>query len=169
MIDDLVRGVRTQLLVLLCAVGCMLLIACLNVSNLLVARSAARRKEVAIRGSLGGSRLALIREQMTESMLICAAGGGLGLLLRHRPCPLGSAAMTRWQVAAAPSRPDRFGGLGGTSFDLSLQRNRRGRCGRWITGWNHDERIFVPQALSLGVAATAHDRPDRAYPLRRSA
>jgi len=81
MIDDLVKGVRTQLVVLLCAVGCMLLIACLNVSNLLVARSASRRKEVAIRGSLGGSRSALIREQMTESLLICFAGGGLGLLL----------------------------------------------------------------------------------------
>jgi predicted permease len=91
MIDDLVKGVRTQLLVLLCAVGCMLLIACLNLSNLLVARAAARRKEVAIRGSLGGSRLALIREQMTESLLICAAGGGLGLLL--------SLASTRWLAA----------------------------------------------------------------------
>ncbi len=101
--------------------------------------------------------------------LAAQAGGGLGLLLRHRPCPLGSAAMTRWQVAAAPSRPDRFGGLGGLSFDLSLQRNRHGRCGRWITGWNHDERTFVPQALSLGVAETAGDRPDRAYPLRRTA
>jgi predicted permease len=86
-----VRGVRTQLLVLLCAVGCMLLIACLNVSNLLVARAAARRKDVAIRGSLGGSRLALIREQMTESLLICVAGGGLGLLL--------SLALTRWLAA----------------------------------------------------------------------
>lgn len=88
MIDDLVRGVRTQMLVLLCAVGCMLLIACLNVSNLLVARAAARRKEVAIRGSLGGGRLALIREQMIESLLICAAGGCLGLLL--------SLTSTRW-------------------------------------------------------------------------
>jgi protein ImuA len=101
--------------------------------------------------------------------LAAQAGGGLGLLLRHRLSPLSSAAMTRWQVAAALSRPDRFGGLGGTSFDLSLQRNRRGRCGRWITGWNHDERTFVPQALSLGVAATARDRPDRADPLRRIA
>jgi len=91
MIDDLVKGVRTQLLVLLCAVGCMLLIACLNVSNLLVARGAARRKEVAIRGSLGGSRLALIREQMTESLLICVAGGGLGLVL--------SLASTHWLAA----------------------------------------------------------------------
>ena len=101
--------------------------------------------------------------------LAAQAGGGLGLLLRHRPCPLPSAAMTRWQVAAAPSRPDRFGGLGGTRFDLSLQRNRRGRCGRWITGWNHHERTFIPQALSLGVAAAAHDRPDRAPALRRIA
>ena len=91
MIDDLVKGVRTQLLVLLCAVGCMLLIACLNLSNLLVARAASRRKEVAIRGSLGGSRLALIREQMTESLLICVAGGGLGLLL--------SLASTQWLAA----------------------------------------------------------------------
>ena len=81
MIDDVVKNVKTPLLVLLCAVGCMLLIACLNVSNLLVARSAARRKEVAIRGALGGARLTLIREQMTESLLICLAGGGLGLLL----------------------------------------------------------------------------------------
>jgi protein ImuA len=101
--------------------------------------------------------------------LAAQAGGGLGLLLRHRLSPLSSAAMTRWQVAAASSQPDRFGGLGGTSFDLSLQRNRRGRCGRWITGWNHDERTFVPQALSLGVAATARDRPDRADRLRRIA
>jgi predicted permease len=91
MIDGLVRNVRTQMLVLLCAVGCMLLIACLNLSNLLVARAASRRKEVAIRASLGGGRLALIREQMTESLLICMAGGGLGLLL--------SLASTHWLAA----------------------------------------------------------------------
>lgn len=88
MIDDVVQDVKTPLIVLLCAVGCMLLIACLNVSNLLVARGAARRKEVAIRGALGGSRLTLIREQMTESFLICVAGGTLGLLL--------SLAVTHW-------------------------------------------------------------------------
>ena len=88
MIDDVVKNVKTPLLVLLFAVGCMLLIACLNVSNLLVARAAARRKEVAIRGALGGGRLTLIREQMAESLLICLAGGGLGLLL--------SLTSTRW-------------------------------------------------------------------------
>jgi predicted permease len=81
MLDDVVDDVRTPLLVLLGAVGCMLLIACLNVSNLLVARSAARRKEVAIRGALGGSRLTLIREQMAESLLICVLGGTFGFLL----------------------------------------------------------------------------------------
>jgi predicted permease len=87
-IDDLVQDVKTPLIVLLCAVGCMLLIACLNVSNLLVARSATRRKEVAVRLALGGSRPALIREQMTESLLICIAGGAIGLAL--------SVFTTRW-------------------------------------------------------------------------
>jgi len=66
----------------------MLLIACLNVSNLLVARSAARRKEVAIRGALGGSRWKLIQEQMTESLLIAVAGGAVGWAL--------SALATQW-------------------------------------------------------------------------
>jgi predicted permease len=91
MIDDLAKNVRTPLLVLLGAVGCMLLIACLNLTNLLVARSATRRREVAVRGALGGSRVALICEQMTESSLICLAGGGLGLLL--------SLASTYWLAA----------------------------------------------------------------------
>jgi len=78
MIDDVVEDAKTPLIVLMCSVGCMLLIACLNVSNLLVARGAARRKEVAIRGALGGSRWKLIQEQMTESLLISAAGGAVG-------------------------------------------------------------------------------------------
>jgi MacB-like periplasmic core domain/FtsX-like permease family len=72
MIDDLAKNVRTPLLVLLGAVGCMLLIACLNLTNLLVARSATRRREVAVRGALGGSRVVLICEQMArfhESLL----------------------------------------------------------------------------------------------------
>ena len=69
----------------------MLLIACLNLTNLLVARSATRRREVAVRGALGGSRIVLICEQMTESLLICLAGGALGLLL--------SLASTYWLAA----------------------------------------------------------------------
>jgi protein ImuA len=89
--------------------------------------------------------------------LAARAGGGLGLLLRHRPLPLPTAAMTRWQVAAAVSQPDAYGGLGRTAFDLSLSKNRRGHGGRWIVCWNHDERIFVPQAVSVGVVETAGD------------
>jgi predicted permease len=97
MIDDVVKDIKTPLIVLLCAVGCMLLIACLNVSNLLVARGAARRKEVAVRGALGGSRITLILEQMTESLLICTVGGGLGLLL--------SLLATKWLAAHLPDLP----------------------------------------------------------------
>ncbi len=88
MIDDVVEDAKTPLIVLMCSVGCMLLIACLNVSNLLVARSAARRKEVAIRGALGGSRWKLVQEQMTESLLIAVAGGALGWVL--------ATSATRW-------------------------------------------------------------------------
>jgi protein ImuA len=100
--------------------------------------------------------------------LAARAGGGLGLLLRHRSCPLTTAAMTRWQVAAAVSRPDQYGGLGRTAFDLALSKNRRGRSGRWIVCWNHDERSFVPQALSLGVAEAALDRSPDAQPRVRA-
>jgi putative ABC transport system permease protein len=79
--EDLARDVKKPLLLLMCAVGCMLLIGCLNVANLLVARGAARQKEVAIRGALGAKRLTLIREQLTESLLISSIGGVAGILL----------------------------------------------------------------------------------------
>ncbi len=88
MIEDVTQEAKTPLIVLMCSVGCMLLIACLNVSNLLVARGAARRKEVAIRGALGGSRWKLVQEQMIESLLIAVAGGAVGWVL--------SITATRW-------------------------------------------------------------------------
>ena len=81
MIDDVVQDVKTPLLMMMAAVACMLLIGCLNVSNLLVARGAARQREMAIRGALGAGRLALLREQMTETMILCGGGGAIGLLL----------------------------------------------------------------------------------------
>ena len=91
--------------------------------------------------------------------LAAREGDSLGLLLRHQPSPLTSSAETRWQVAAAPSRPDRFGGLGRTAFALSLTKNRRGPTGRWRVAWDHHECAF--STLSLGVVAAAVDRPDR--------
>lgn len=80
LLEDMVGDAKTPLYVLLAAVICLLLIACLNLSNLLVARSAARRRELAIRTALGSSRIALIRQQIMESMLICIVGGFVGLL-----------------------------------------------------------------------------------------
>jgi len=94
-------------------------------------------------------------------MLAAREGGCPGLLLRQRVDSGPVAAVTRWRVAAAPSRPDRFGGLGRTAFDLVLCKNRRGPCGRWIVEWNHHERAFET-AVSVGLAAAAFDRPDRA-------
>jgi predicted permease len=73
--------VKNGLYTLLGATGCLLLIACLNIANLLVARAAARGKETAIRTALGGSRMRLLREQVVESTLLSCAGGLLGLLV----------------------------------------------------------------------------------------
>ena len=94
--------------------------------------------------------------------LAARTGGGLGLLLRQKKFASATTAVTRWEVAGAPSKPDRFGGFGRTAFDLSLDKNRCGRCGRFIVGWDHEARTFIPPALSVGLAETAFDRSDRA-------
>jgi predicted permease len=99
--DDLARDVKKPLIILMCAVACMLLIGCLNVANLLVARGAARQREIAIRGALGAQRLTLIRAQLTESLLICVAGGTAGVLL--------SLAATKWLASAWKDLPSAEG------------------------------------------------------------
>ena len=81
LLDATVQDFKTPLYALLAATLCVLLIACLNVANLLVARSAARQKDLAIRAALGGTRWRLIREHLTESLVLSVAGGALGLLL----------------------------------------------------------------------------------------
>ncbi len=95
--QDLARDVKKPLIILLCAVTCMLLIGCLNVANLMVARSAARQKEIAICSALGAGRFTLMRVQLIESMLISIAGGVVGVLL--------SLGATKWLVATWSDLP----------------------------------------------------------------
>ena len=97
MLEAEVLSVKTGLYVVFAATGCLLLIACLNVANLLVARSAARRRETAIRSALGGSRARLIRERLIESLILSFAGGAIGLFF--------ASLILHWLVSARDDIP----------------------------------------------------------------
>jgi len=102
--DALIGNVRTLLLMLLGAVGMMLVIGCVNIANLLLARAAGRQREIVVRQAMGATRWRLIRQMLTESLLLALAAGFAGVI--------GAAASLRLLLELAPSRLPRLVEIG---------------------------------------------------------
>src|SRR5262249_4325262 len=174
--DQIVRNIRPTLLVLLAAVGLVLLISCSNVANLLLARVATREREIAVRMALGAGRYRLTRYIMTESLLLSAIGGavgviiaawGTGLLISLNPkgIPLVNEISVDWRVLSFALA---ISVLSGTIFGLfpSLQVGKSNICeslkesGRSLAGSRRARHlrsglVIVQVALSLVLLVAA--------------
>ncbi len=102
--DEVVGDVRSALYVVLAAVGLLLLIACINIASLLMARAASRAREVAVRAAIGATRERLVRQFLTESLVLATLGGALGVAVAY--------AAVRGIVAATPLDIPRLSDVG---------------------------------------------------------
>lgn len=170
--QQMVGAVRPLLLVLLTAVGCVLLIGCANVANLLLARSTQRSREFLIRAALGANRAQVIGQLLTESMLLAIIGGALGLLLAgwgtHAALGILPSALPRTEQVGIDARVLAFTTLvslgAGILFGLtpalkawrpaaqeSLQAGGRGSSGTH----HRAQRVFVVSEMALALVLLA--------------
>lgn len=165
--NQLVGDLRLALVLLLAGVACVLLIACGNVAGLMMARAAARNREIAVRAALGASRGRLMRQAVAESLILSVAGSGLGLLFTYitlpflgRMVPLAMQAWTKptldWRLglftcAVGIGSALFFGLLGFAPVKINLQAALQ-QGGRGMSGTRHPlRRVLVMAQIALAL------------------
>lgn len=164
----MVGDIQPFLLVLLAAVGFVLLIACVNVANLLLARSNSRAREFAVRAALGATQARVVRQLLTESVLLAAAGGGLGLLLASwgtraalglmpTPLPRSEEIGLDWRVLAFTAAITLvagvlFGIIPAVKISKPELRETLQESGRGLSGTRHRaQSVFVVAEMAMAL------------------
>ena len=149
--DRLVDDIRLTLLALLGAVGFLLLIACVNVANLLIARGASRQHELAVRAALGGGRVRLASQMLVESTLVSVAGGVLGVGV--------AAWLLRGLVAVAPEGTPRIAEVHARRHGAAVRAGRRGDLRRRVRRAAGISGIRRPRSAGARARRDRRDLP----------